>query len=121
MIRGFPSTNCLVCLPGVESLSAAYDKNPDFVDEQGAADVSRQIIEANSMLNLLKANHFKLLRARCEIDSLPQPESPYSEYIKNRHDKQVKHVFFSFSFNYHISIIYDIIGATSDCSIHSYG
>ena len=76
---------------GVLSLSAAYEQTPDFVDEQGAADVTRQLTEANAMLNMLKANHFKLLSARSDISNLPSPDSPYSEYIQVRKDKQVSY------------------------------
>ncbi len=72
------------------TLSAAYEQTPDFIDEQGAADVNRQIIDANSMLNLLKANHFKLLSVRTEIGGLPSPESPYTEYITQKSDKLVR-------------------------------
>ncbi len=74
---------------GVQSLSAAYEQTPDFIDEQGAADVNRQIVEANSMLNLLKANHFKLLKARTELSGQPSPDSPYSDYMHTKQDKQV--------------------------------
>jgi hypothetical protein len=77
---------------GVLSLSAAYEKTPDFVDEQGAADVNRQVIEANAMLNLLKANHFKLLSSRSEISHLPLPESPFKDYMTKRKDRQVSHI-----------------------------
>lgn len=76
-------------LLGVMSLSAAYEKTPDFVDEQGAADVNRQLIEANALINMLKANHFKLLTVRSEISGLPAPASPYTEYIQVRKDRQV--------------------------------
>ena len=71
------------------SLSAAYEKTPDFVDEQGAADVNRQLIEANALINMLKANHFKLLTVRSELAGLPAPASPYTEYIQVRKDRQV--------------------------------
>lgn len=71
------------------SLSAAYEQTPDFVDEQGAADVNRRLIEANSMLNMLKATHFKLLSVRSEISNLPSPDSPYSEYMSTKKDRQV--------------------------------
>ena len=71
------------------SLSQAYGENPDFTNEKGAADVDRQIIEANAMLNMLKANHFKLLKARSEVSTNPGPDSPYTEYIQTRRDKQV--------------------------------
>ena len=71
------------------SLSAAYEQTPDFVDEQGAADVTRKITDANSMLNMLKANHFKLLSARSEISNLPTPDSPYTEYMSIKKDRQV--------------------------------
>ena len=78
-----------ITLLGVETLSVAYEKTPDFIDEQGAADVTRQLIDANAMLNMLKANHFKLLNARSELSSLPSPDSPYSEFITTRRDRQV--------------------------------
>lgn len=71
------------------SLSAAYEKTPDFVDEQGAADVNRQLVEANALINMLKANHFKLLTVRSDIAGLPAPDSPYTEYIQVRKDRQV--------------------------------
>ena len=72
-------------------MSAAYEQTPDFVDEQGAADVTRQLTEANAMLNMLKANHFKLLSARSDISNLPSPDSPYSDYIQVKKDKQVSY------------------------------
>ena len=74
---------------GVKTLSKAYEKTPDFADEQGMEDVTRKLIEADSMLNLLKANHLKLLKARSEISSLPSPSSPYEEFMNTRRDRQV--------------------------------
>ena len=51
--------------------------------------MTRQLIDANAMMNMLKANHFKLLKARSELSSLPSPDSPYSEFITTRRDRQV--------------------------------
>ena len=91
---------------GVLSLSAAYEQTPDFVDDQGAADVTRQLTEANAMLNMLKANHFKLLSARSDISNLPSPDSPYSEYIQVRKDKQVSYIICPFCVSIYLSILY---------------
>lgn len=74
---------------GVKTLSMAYEKTPDFADEQGMEDVTRKLTEADSLLNLLKANHYKLLKARSEISNLPAPSSPYEEYFNVRREKQV--------------------------------
>ena len=68
----------------------AYEQTPDFVDEKGAQDVSRQLAEADAMLNLLKANHFKMLQARSEVTSMSIPNSPYSTYVQQRRDKHVR-------------------------------
>lgn len=75
---------------GIQSLSQAYEQTPDFVDEKGAQDVTRQLAEVDAMLNMLKANHFKLLQARSEVASSPIPNSPYSEYVQQRRDKNVR-------------------------------
>lgn len=76
---------------GVQTLSIAYEKTPDFSSEQGLEDVTRKLIEADTLLNLLKANHFKLLKARCEFSSSPSPSSPYLEYLETKRDKLVCH------------------------------
>ena len=75
---------------GIQSLSQAYEQTPDFIDEKGAQDVTRQLAEADAMLNMLKANHFKMLQARSEVASAPIPNSPYSEYVQQRRDKHVR-------------------------------
>lgn len=72
---------------GLESLSKAYIETPDFCDEQGQNDVVRQLAEADAMLNLLNANHYKLLCAQAECSSFPMPQSPHSEYIQTQRDK----------------------------------
>lgn len=51
--------------------------------------MNRQLVEANALINMLKANHFKLLSVRSDISNLPVPASPYTEYIQVRKDKQV--------------------------------
>lgn len=73
---------------GVQSLSKAYQDTPDFCDEKGHSDVSRQLVEADSMLNMLKANHYKLLCAHAEISNAPRPTSHFSDYIQTAKDKQ---------------------------------
>ena len=101
------------------SLSAAYEQTPDFVDEQGAADVTRQLTEANAMLNMLKANHFKLLSARSDISNLPSPDSPYSEYIQVRKDKQVSYIIICL-FCLHVFLTIYLVSIYMPSFVHSF-
>ncbi len=102
---------------GVESLAKVYQEQPDFTDEKGANDVTRQLTEvrlptncsftlsipsppssplpppppqADAMLNMLKATHYKLLCAHAEFSQGPRPTSHFSEYIHTTKDKQVR-------------------------------
>jgi hypothetical protein len=73
---------------GVESLQKAYQEQPDFTDDKGADDVTRQLFEADAMLNLLKATHYKLLLSHSEVTGSAQPSSQFAEYITTTRDKQ---------------------------------
>jgi len=73
---------------GVESLFKVYQEQPDFCDEKGAEDANRQLVESDSFLNMLKANHFKLLCAHAEISKAPRPTSQFSDFIQTGKDKQ---------------------------------
>ena len=43
----------------------------------------------DAMLNMLKANHYKLLCAHAEISNAPRPTSHFSDYFETSKDKQV--------------------------------
>lgn len=72
---------------GIEQLAKVYQEQPDFVDEKGADDVNRQLIEADCLLNLLKANHYKLLSSHAEVSNGPRPSSQFGEFIVTTTDK----------------------------------
>ncbi|XP_064401816.1 nostrin-like [Halichondria panicea] len=79
---------------GVEQLAKVYREQPDFTDEKGAEDVTRQLVEADCLLNMLKANHFKLLGTHAEISRAPRPSSHFSDYISSSTDKHNQPVSF---------------------------
>ena len=47
--------------------------------------------QADCMLNLLKANHYKLLSAHAEVSGGPRPSSQFADYINTASDKHVRH------------------------------
>ena len=48
------------------------------------------LFQADCMLNLLKANHYKLLCSHAEISNAPFPSSQFSEFITTTSDKHVR-------------------------------
>ncbi len=54
-------------------------------------------LQADSMLNLLKANHYKLLCSHAETSNGPRPSSQFAEYINTATDK---HVSVGYEFDY---------------------
>ena len=46
--------------------------------------------QADALLNLLKATHYKLLLSHSEVTGSAQPSSQFAEYITTTRDKQVR-------------------------------
>ena len=46
-------------------------------------------LQADALLNMLKANHFKLLCSHAEISNAPKPSSHFADYISSSTDKHV--------------------------------
>ncbi len=46
-------------------------------------------LQADSLLNMLKANHYKLLCSHAEISQAPRPTSQFGDYIETITDKHV--------------------------------